>query len=376
MWVTAAAKAATEALLGKQFQVAQQIHLPNQEEPLRVPVSSAALIDDRKQAIGTSYAHSGIALDLTQGLEIWACVQLQKQLSELSGEEDSEKDSWLTLVAGVGVGRYQSTAELCLSGFARELLHLNLRPLVPIGQTLRLEIVFPAGRELAKRTSNEAFGVVDGLALIGTQAEAQISSSPEQLQSNIETLRSICASSGFSGKLIFVIGENGFDLAMKLGFSSQQILKVGNWLGPLLVAAAQFGVQQLLLIGYHGKLIKLAGGIFHTHHHLADGRLEVLMSLAVAEDIPLDLIKLMGKADSVEAALLLLEASNFDLAQNLWKRIADVVEQRSNAYVRHYGSWPIQIGATLFDRQRRIRWVGPLGFKQLEAFGVSLDKLV
>jgi len=120
-------------------------------------------------------------------------------------------------------------------------------------------------------------------------------------------------------------------------------------------------------------LVKLAGGIFHTHHHLADGRLEVLVALAVGEQIPLDLIKIMGQADSVEAALLELEARNFDLAQKLWKKIAYVVEKRSNAYVRHYGSWPIQIGASLFDRKRRIRWVGPSGLKQFEAFGVSLD---
>ena len=40
-------------------------------------------------------------------------------------------------------------------------------------------------------------------------------------------------------------------------------------------------VRDLLLLGYHGKLIKLAGGIFHTHHHLADGRLEVLVALGL-----------------------------------------------------------------------------------------------
>ena len=67
-------------------------------------------------------------------------------------------------------------------------------------------------------------------------------------------------------------GENGFDLALKLGLASHQILKVGNWLGPLFVAAAESEVKKLLVLGYHGKLVKLAGGIFHTHHHLADGR--------------------------------------------------------------------------------------------------------
>jgi len=65
------------------------------------------------------------------------------------------------------------------------------------------------------------------------------------------------------------------DLAQKLGINTNQLPKL-PWLGPLLVEAGIQGVKAILLFGYHGKLIKLAGGIFHTHHHLADGRLEIL----------------------------------------------------------------------------------------------------
>ncbi|WP_320666665.1 cobalt-precorrin-5B (C(1))-methyltransferase CbiD [Prochlorococcus sp. MIT 1307] len=374
VWVTAAAKAATQVLVGQQFLPSLTIVLPDRKESLTVPVSSAALIAGGNQAIGISYADSHKGLDITRNLEIWACVKLQQKPEDTDGLPDSFSDSWLKLVAGMGVGKHESTGDLCLSGFARELLHCNLRSLVPTGHTLRVEIVFPAGRELAKRTSNEAFGVVEGLALIGTQAEAQISASPEQLQSTIESLRSKCAVSNFADVFIFVIGENGFDLALKLGFSPTQILKVGNWVGPLLIVAAESGVKKLLLLGYHGKLVKLAGGIFHTHHHLADGRLEVLTALAVAERIPLHLIQSIGEAASVEAALLSLELTEPEFAQNLWDRVALVVEQRSNAYVARYGSWPMEIGAALFDRQRQIRWAGPCGCQQLDVLGVTLEK--
>ena len=92
-----------------------------------------------------------------------------------------------------------------------------------------------------------------------------------------------------------------------MDFPANQIIKTGNWLGPLLVAAAENGVKKLLLFGYHGKLVKLSGGIFHTHHHLADGRLEILTSLAVREGISFDLIELISKSTSVENALLTLE---------------------------------------------------------------------
>ena len=37
------------------------------------------------------------------------------------------------------------------------------------------------------------------------------------------------------------------------------IIKIGNWIGPLLVDAAIRKVKTVILFGYHGKLIKLAG---------------------------------------------------------------------------------------------------------------------
>lgn len=356
-------------LTGKRFWPKQVVALPCGTQSISVPVTSSAVIDGGNQAIAIGHADSGLSLDITRDLEIWTLVQWQKQNVEV----DVLSDDWLSIVPGVGVGKDELTGDICLSSFARDLLHCNLRPLVPVGHVLRVEIVFPAGKELAKRTSNEAFGIVDGLALIGTQAQAKISASPDQVQKNIDELRAKCLSSSFSDDLIFVIGENGLDLAMKSGFSSSKILKVGNWLGPLLVAAADSGVKKLLLLGYHGKLVKLAGGIFHTHHHLADGRLEVLTSLAVAEEIPLHLIKSIRQAVSVEEALLSLERIDLELAQCLWKKVSSEVERRSLDYVQRYGSWSIEIGAALFDRKRRIRWAGPYGCKHLEDLGVVIE---
>ena len=67
----------------------------------------------------------------------------------------------------------------------------------------------------------------------------------------------------FKGKVVFVIGENGLNLAETCNVELP-IIKVGNWIGPLIVDAATKNVKTIILFGYHGKLIKLAGGIFHT----------------------------------------------------------------------------------------------------------------
>ena len=264
----------------------------------------------------------------------------------------------------------EADQRLCISSFARQLLQRNLRPLVPPGRALRLEVILPAGRALAERTSNAAFGVVDGLALIGTQAEVQASASPDQLQATLEQLTQLTRAAAFEGGLVVVIGENGLDLARSSGLADRvPVLKVGNWIGPVLVAAAEAGVQELLLLGYHGKLIKLAGGIFHTHHHLADGRFEVLVALAVREGWATERLQPLLQLPSLEAALLALSECDPEAAEALWQAIAAAVEQRSHTYLERYGRWPLRIGAALFDRSRCLRWAGPEGLRLLNRWG-------
>ena len=366
VWVAAAAKASMEALLGKEFVANQSLSLPDQEKSLLVYISSASYLQAPQAGFAIVHCDSKLALDLTRNLEIWTFIQWNDSVS-------NEKKAWLEILPGSGVGKYKDSGDLCISYFARELIKKNLFDLVPKNRSIKLEIVFPKGVELASRTSNKAFGVVDGLALIGTQAEAHASASPDQLNDSLKELRAKCLDKPFDKPLVLVIGENGLDLALSIGISHKLIVKIGNWIGPLLVAAAENGVNELLVFGYHGKLIKLAGGIFHTHHHLADARLEVISALAVKQGLAIEIIQSLLKADSIEAAFLFLESNNPAMAKQLWNNLALEVENRSTAYIRRYGSWPIKVGAALFDRQRKLRWFGPLGNHQLTSLGATFS---
>ena len=372
VWVVAAAKSATNILLGNKFKDIEIIDLPNNEKSIRVPVCASSLLDNGERSLAVSHCQSGLPLDITQGLEIWAYAKFTRASFQSRQVIKHGFPNWLDFHAGYGVGKFESSGQPCLSEFARELLCLNLYPLLPAGNSLKLEIILPEGKNRASKTSNEAFGVVDGLSLIGMQAEAQVSASPEQLNNCKEILQNICNQPNFNGYVTFVIGENGLDLALSYGVPANQIIKTGNWLGPLLVYAAENGVKKLLLFGYHGKLVKLSGGIFHTHHHLADARLEILTSLAVKEGISFELIKLISNSTSVEDALLTLEDLNPKAVTLIWDRMAKEIEIKSCSYVNRYLSSSMEIGSVLFDRKRQIRWAGFNGLKQINSLGLIL----
>ena len=361
MWVTGAAKSAVKKLIGLPFEDYELIKIPKNKNQIKIQVHSAGLINGDSRALGISFVDSGLDLDITQNLEVWVIASLEKNYEQINNPFDV-----INIIPGYGVGIDQKTEAICISNFAKEVLVQNLLNIIPEGHKLNLEIIFPNGKFLAERTSNKSFGIVEGLSIIGTSAETFSSASPDQLKNAKVQLEKI-VSIEFCDTVIFVIGENGFNLAKSLNIGFP-IIKVGNWIGPLLVKAALHKIQKVILFGYHGKLIKLAGGIFHTHNHLADARIEILVYLAVQEKLPPEIIVKLSHLDNLENALQLLERFNQSLADKLFKNLSNTIERRSSTYVNRYVKTDMKIASIIFDRKRKIRWAGINGNKYISYF--------
>lgn len=361
LWVAGAARSALNKLVGLPFKNYELIKIPNEKKEIKIEIHSVGLLKDDSHALGITFAKSGLDLDITQNLEIWTIASLEK-----ISLNNPVQTLPINIIAGSGVGIKEDTSEICISNFAKEVLYDNLLDSVPAGFNLKLEIIFPSGEFLAERTSNRSFGIVDGLSIIGTSAETYSSASPDQLEEAKNNLAKLIQND-FKGEVIFVIGENGLNLA-KTYKVNLPIIKIGNWIGPLLVDAAIKKVKTVILFGYHGKLIKLAGGIFHTHNHLADSRIEILVYLAVQEKLPLEIIVELSQLDNLENALQFLERFNKSLADKLFKNLSNTIEKRSFTYVNRYVKTDMEIASIIFDRKRKIRWAGINGNNYISYF--------
>ena len=361
LWVAGAARSALNKLVGLPFKNYELIKIPNEKKEIKIEIHSVGLLKDDSHALGITFAKSGLDLDITQNLEIWTIASLEK----ISFSNPAQKIP-INIIAGSGVGIKEDTSEICISNFAKEVLYENLLDSIPAGFNLKLEIIFPNGAFLAERTSNKSFGIVDGLSIIGTSAETYSSASPDQLEEAKNNLAKLIQND-FKGQVVFVIGENGLNLAKSYNVNLP-IIKIGNWIGPLLVDAAIKKVKTVILFGYHGKLIKLAGGIFHTHNHLADARIEILIYLAVREKLPSEIIVELSQLDNLENALQLLERFNKSLADKLFKNLSNTIEKRSFTYVNRYVKTDMEIASIIFDRKRKIRWAGINGNNYISYF--------
>ncbi len=301
---------------------------------------------DKYTAIAITHSDPGDHLDLTRHTPIWAKVSLSNS--------DSEQ---ITIKGGEGIGRYGDENKAAIYSYAQELIIENLKPLLQSNESIVITIIMPEGQRLAKRTSNEAFGVVEGLSLLGTTGIVQPLIAPSQLEEYQTQIREKAA---LYDSLVFCIGENGIDLAQRAGIDSPRIIKTANWLGSMLVTAGFAEVKSILLFGYHGKLIKLAGGIFHTHNHLADGRLEILTAYCAKLGLPqAEAIKILecSTADSALNLLRELDLGNeqdFSWADLVYEELTQAIDLKSQAYIRKYSEKKLCVGSVLFDRQRNI----------------------
>ncbi len=360
-------------------------------ERVTISIEQVGLIQPG-MALGITRSDPGDNLDLTRDTPIWAVVAWA----------DPNQVESIELVGGEGVGKQSNLDDrAAIYSYAQQLIRANLERLLLPGQRIRVTIILPEGRALATRTSNAAFGVVEGLSLLGTTGISQPLSAPGQLDLCLVELRFKVGRSGthtsakadatrtatFSDHpqpirsqsvslrsggeqgeqlpLVFCIGENGLDLAQQMGIDRGQIIKTANWLGPLLAEAGVLGVPKLLLFGYHGKLTKLAAGIFHTHHHLADGRLETLVTAAARMGLAAEQLAGLFDCETAEDVLKYLRsidrAEGTNWVKKIYGDLTERIDARSQSYIYSQTQQQVSVGAVLFDRQRQVIEASPTG---------------
>ncbi|MDJ0738049.1 MAG: cobalt-precorrin-5B (C(1))-methyltransferase CbiD [Nostocaceae cyanobacterium] len=352
VFATAASMAALQWLRNKQPLSVVSLNLITPVQMAEIPIEQVAGLSENT-ALAITRSNPGDNLDLTRNTPIWSLVE--------SREKQGEGEESIIIRGGEGIGKQLSRdGQAAIYTYAQRLLRENLQPMLALGEQIVVTIILPEGRSLAVRTSNAAFGVVEGLSLLGTTGISQPLTAPGQLAAFEGELQHKAKSFDC---LVFCLGENGLDLATKQGINPQQLVKTANWLGSMLVAAAVAGVKEILLFGYHGKLIKLAGGIFHTHHHLADGRKEILAAHCAIAGLRTQDIQRVFDSPTAEAGLTYLRTldansdTDSDWVNRVYGTIVEQIDTRCQEYITNHVDRSINItvcGSILFDRDRQV----------------------
>ena len=261
--------------------------------------------------------------DITNGVDIWAEVVL------------TAKDSAITIRGGKGIGIVTkpglSTAvgEPAINPGPRWMIERAVQSVFPSGQGVDITISIPAGVELAKRTLNPALGIEGGISVLGTTGIVHPMSEEAWKSSLVPQIRMVKALG--HEDIVFVPGKIGQNMAIeRYGLPRDQVVQTSNFVGYMLEHAVECGMKRVLLLGHIGKMIKVAGGIFHTHNRMADARLEIMAAYLASIGAGTDVVRRILACVTTEEALPIIEQNGF---RHVYRLLAQRATLRAERYI-------------------------------------------
>ena len=260
--------------------------------------------------------YAGDDIDVTNQLEIVAKVSYSNEAK-------------IKLTAGEGIGIITRNGlqldinepainpkprELIFSQFENESENLGLN----------IEISVPNGKEVAKKTFNPRLGIVGGISILGTTGIVEPMSEDAFKRSLLEELKQ-----KKSEALCFTFGNMGEKNLIARGVAEDKICICSNFIGYMLREASSLGVKKVLLSGHLGKMVKLSGGIFNTHSHIADAKNEIIAANLALLGAPKALIEKVMQCLTAEESISAIRDYGFN---EVFDILAQKAAQKSHAH--------------------------------------------
>lgn len=274
-----------------------------------------------QQAVAAIRKDGGDDVDATHGMLIFARVTLND-----SGKIELRGGEGVGTVTRKGVGLPPGSA--AINRTPRQTIEAAVREAIGPLRGAEVEIFAPEGKARAEKTYNARLGILGGISILGTTGIVT-PMSEESWKRSLSLELEIKRAAGLT-RVVLVPGNHGERFVREqLGIDGDVVVTMSNFVGYMVEEAVRLGFQQIVLIGHPGKLIKIAAGIFHTHSHIADARMETLVAHLALLGAPLELLTQVSDCDTTEAAMEHIEAFGFQrIYSHLAQRICLRVQQK------------------------------------------------
>ena len=295
----AASKAAVAMLFKQESMDSVSITTPNQTD-LIIDVLNPQFNDN--VASCSIEKDSGDDPDITNGILVSSKVTLLPDSSEIiiEGGKGVGKVTKGGLDQPVGMSAINSVPRKMIKDSLNELaMQYNYKG------GFHVLISVPKGEEIAKKTFNPELGIVGGISILGTTGIVEPMSA-KALADSIKVEISVIAAESNESILIF-LGNFGKKFTEEdLNLSTKPGIMCSNFIDVALDSSVEFGFKNILLVGHIGKFVKLGIGMFNTHSHNGDGRIETLLSCALEAGANIEILKDIQKCVTTNAVLDIL----------------------------------------------------------------------
>jgi len=292
-------------------------------------------------AICTVIKDAGDDPDVTHKAEIGARVSIQVASHNQSGSQPPE----IAISGGEGVGRVTKPGLEVPPGRPA----INPGPVKMITQSIHdvlknhglnarveTEIFVPEGEKIAEKTLNARLGILGGISILGTTGVVR-PMSHDAFIATITSALSVARACGLN-RVVLSTGRRSERFAQVLwsAMAEEAFIQIGDFFKMSLEAVSDLGFEQVTLVVFFGKALKMAQGVPHTH----------------AAKASLTLFKLADWALEITNNR---ELANHILAANTARHAFDIIGQDNPGLISHVGKQIIKSAQWFAGKDMRIQ---------------------
>jgi len=337
---TAAAKAALLSIMNQQKIENIDILLPKRSF-IEIPINSCEF--DSNKAKCSVIKNGGDDPDVTHGAEIIVELSFTDKVNQI----DIDGGEGVGIVTKPGLGL--EINKPAINPVPKKMIDENLRS---IGEKIlekkgfRIIISVPKGRELAPKTDNPRLGIKNGISILGTSGIV-IPFSTASYAASIRQNLDVAIAMG-NDTVVLTTGGRSEDYAKKIvDLPEHCFVQMGDFSGYTIQQCSKKNIKKAYVVGFIGKLAKMAAGVKQTHVKGSKVDMNFLSELARKSNANDKVIESIKKANTARHVSEIIKENNVN-------GFFELICNETYKHMRKHSEERVPIDVILFDFDGRI----------------------
>ena len=332
---TAASKAALLSIINQRKIEHIDVKLPKGNF-IKIPIHSCKF--DRYSGKCSVIKDGGDDPDVTHGTEIIADLSFTDKINEI--EIDGGEGVGIVTKPGLGL----EIDKPAINPVPRKMINENLREVagkILLENGIKVTISVPKGRELGPKTDNPRIGIMNGISILGTSGIV-IPFSTASYAASIRQSLDVSLAMG-NDTVVLTTGGRSEDFAKKIvELPDHCFVQMGDFSGYTIQQCAKKEIKKAYVVGFIGKLAKMAAGVKQTHVKGSKVDMKFLSEIARGCSAGEEVIEEIKKANTARHVSEIIKESN---VQGFFDEICN----KTYNHMRKHSDEKVSLDVILFD---------------------------
>ena len=332
---TAAAKAALLAIINQTKIENVDVKLPKGSF-IKIPIHLCQF--DKNRAKCSVIKDGGDDPDVTHGAEIVVELSFTDKINEI--EIDGGEGVGIVTKPGLGL----ELNKAAINPVPKKMINENLREITDkylIKKGIKVIISVPKGKELGPKTDNPRIGILNGISILGTSGIVIPFSTASYAASIRQNIDVAIAMGNYT--VVLTTGGRSEDFAKKIiDLPEHCFVQMGDFSGYTIQQCARKEIKKAYVVGFIGKLAKMAVGVKQTHVKGSKVDMNFLAELAKkcnANEITIESIQKANTARHVSEIII----------ENNVKGFFEEICNETYRHMRKHSEEKVPLDVILFD---------------------------